>query len=141
MRRPLPPQLEDDELLVHGKGRRHRLLPVPVELATWIRAHRPPLGDAETPLFPNPKTGGRWSEAAANRVWQAMETATGLPHAKPNECLRHCFGTRRAAEMLRAGSGREDVTRLIMEFMGHSSVESSRRYVKLASESLREVLG
>ncbi len=130
-----------DELLVQGKGKKHRLLPVPVEVASWVREHRPAIAPAETPLFPNPVTGGRWRDASANRCWKAMEKATGLAHRKPNESLRHCFGTRRAEILLRDGKGREDVSRLLMEFMGHTSIESSRRYVKLASESLRGVLG
>ena len=83
-----------DELLVHGKGRKHRLLPVPIAVSDWVRAHSPEIGPAETPLFPNPATMGRWTDASANRCWKAMEKDTGLAHRKPNESLRHCFGTR-----------------------------------------------
>jgi integrase len=69
---------------------------------------------------------------------QAM-TAAGFK-TKPNEALRHCFGTRAAERLLREGRPQTDVIRLVMDMMGHTTTESSRRYVKLATESLRLVL-
>ena len=57
---------------------------------------------------------------------------------RPNEALRHCYGTRAAALMLRDGYGAQDATRIIMGIMGHNSAETSARYVKLASETLRK---
>jgi integrase len=57
----------------------------------------------------------------------------------PNEALRHCFGTRKAEQMLMAGHSAGDVMRMVMEVMGHTSAESSRRYVLLATEALRKI--
>ena len=52
--------------------------------------------------------------------------AIGREHAwVPNEALRHCFGTRKAEQMLMAGHSADDVMRMVTEVMGHTSVESS----------------
>jgi integrase len=65
--------------------------------------------------------------------------AIGKPDAwAPNEALRHCYGTRTAERLLKDGNRQHDAMRLIMTIMGHTSVETSRRYVQLATESLRE---
>ncbi|TMA33478.1 MAG: hypothetical protein E6J87_10040 [Deltaproteobacteria bacterium] len=68
----------------------------------------------------------------------AMEVA-GFK-TRPNEALRHCFGTRAAARLLREGRREGDVIRLVMQIMGHTTTESSKRYVKLATDSLRLAL-
>jgi hypothetical protein len=55
---------------------------------------------------------------------------------KPNEALRHCFGTRSAERSLRDGAGNTDAIRQEMAIMGHTSNETSSRQVHLGSESL-----
>lgn len=107
-----------DEISIKGKGKRFRVLPVPTELAAWVRAYTPPLAEAGTPLFVNPKTGGPWSQSSLVRVWRAMEKRLGLPHVKPNEALRHCFGTRTAERLIREGMTRE---RAVAELTGEIS--------------------
>lgn len=126
-----------DEVSIRGKGRRFRVLPVPAELAVWVRANTPPLAEAGTPLFVNPKTGGPWSQSSLLRVWRAMERRLGLPHVKPNEALRHCFGTRTAERLILGGMSRDAAQRAVMDVMGHTSKVSSDRYVKLAAETMR----
>lgn len=68
----------------------------------------------------------------------AMEAA-GFT-TRPNEALRHCFGTHAAARLLKEGRGEGDAIRLVMSMMGHTGAESSRRYVKLAASTLRPIL-
>jgi integrase/recombinase XerC len=128
----------DDELLVRGKGGRNRLLPLEPEVAAWVRAHRPvgALTEVGVPLFPNPRTGRAWgADARRMQMHAAMEMA-GFK-TKPNEALRHCFGTRTANKLLREGRGQSDAIRMVMQIMGHTTTESSRRYVKLATDTLR----
>ncbi len=60
-----------DEWLIRGKGGRDRLLPVPTELARWVREHRPALTPAllqepccsstrwQRPARTQPRDGGR----------------------------------------------------------------------------------
>lgn len=133
-----------DELVVRGKGRTFRVLPVPAELATWVRTHRPALDEAGTPLFVNPATNGRWSQSAIIRTWRAMERALGLDpkrdHIKPNEALRHTFGTRTVERLMRDGMTRDEAQAAVMRIMGHTSRATSDRYVKLAAETMRSTL-
>lgn len=129
-----------DEIVIRGKGRTFRVLPVPAELADWVRAHRPALGEAGTPLFVNSKTGERWKPKAIERRWAAMEKALGLPHVKANEALRHTFGTRSVERLMADGMSREEAQAAIMRVMGHVSKATSDRYVKLAAETLRTTI-
>lgn len=129
-----------DELSIRGKGKRFRRLPVPAELSAWLRLHTPPLAEAGTPLFLNPKTGAAWSTSSLIRTWRAMERELGLPHIKPNEALRHCFGTRTAERLIRDGMSRSEAQGAVMRVMGHTSLKTSDRYVKLAAGTLRGVI-
>lgn len=126
-----------DEIVIRGKGRTFRVLPVPAELAAWVRAHRPPLGEAGTPLFVNSETGGRWKPKAIERRWKAMEKALGLRHVKANEALRHTFGTRSVERLMLDGMSRDEAQAAVMRIMGHVSKATSDRYVKLAAETMR----
>jgi integrase len=128
-----------DELVVRGKGRRFRVVPVHDELAQWVREYRPPLGEAGVPLFPNPETGREWSESAVLRAYTGACKRLGK-RWRPNEALRHCFGTRAAERLMGEGFTMADAARQIMIVMGHTSVATSNRYVQMASESLRGVL-
>lgn len=137
-----------DTWRIRAKGGMDRLLPVPVELARWVRrAHgEGRLSVAGVPLYPNPRAcptrnpDSRWSPAARRRVMLTAMKAIDRPGAwVPNEALRHCFGTRKAEQLLMSGHSAGDVMRMVMEVLGHTSVESSRRYVQLAVETLREI--
>lgn len=136
---------ESDSWHIRAKGGRDRLLPVPSELAQWVRAHHrigPSL--AGTPLFTNPDsyggTGdGRWTKSARRRAMLKAMQEIGKPGAwSPNEALRHCYGTRTAERLLRDGNRQHDAMRLIMTIMWHTSAETSGRYIQLATECLRE---
>lgn len=132
---------EADELFVRGKGGRNRILPVDIDVADWVRAHRPVggLAEAGVPLFPNPRTGRAWAVEARRVVMHEAMDAAGFK-TRPNEALRHCFGTRAAARLLREGRGEGDAIRIVMQIMGHTTTESSKRYVKLATTTLRSAL-
>jgi len=129
---------EADELFVRGKGGRNRLLPVETSVAKWVRAHRPVgrLTEAGEPLFPNPKTGIAWTPKARRVVMQKAMEAAGFK-TRPNEALRHCFGTRTAARLMQESRGEVDAIRIIMHAMGHTTTASSNRYIKLATSTLR----
>jgi len=130
---------ERDELWVRGKGRRARLLPVHRELARWVREYRPQLAAAGEPLFPNPVTGVAWSDSSVLRCYNAACKRVGA-RWKPNEALRHCFGTRAAERLMGDGFTMADAARQIMLVRGHTSVATSNRYVQMAAGSLRGVL-
>ncbi len=138
-----------DSWFIRGKGGLNRLVPVPVELALWVREHHQPgLREVGLPLFTNPDSYGqgsdnaRWKESARrNAMLKAMEDI-GKPKAwRPNEALRHCFGTRTAERLLREGNGEHDAIRMVMTIMGHTSAATSSRYVRLAVDVLRGAFG
>lgn len=129
-----------DELSIKAKGRRFRVLPVPADLAVWVREYRPALAEAGASLFLNPHTRQPWSQSSLIRVWRSMEARLGLPHVKPNEALRHCFGTRTAERLIAEGRSRDEAQAAVMAVMGHVSKATSDRYVKLAAELLRGVI-
>ncbi len=128
-----------DVLTVHGKGRRVRYLPADGEVARWIhdQVEPPPhLRDAAMParpLFPNPDASNpskRWTPASARRVMLEAMRATGLKF-KPNEALRHAFGTGAANRGI-------DIER-VGHYLGHTDPRTTRRYAKLAGEGLVDV--
>ncbi len=65
--------------------------------------------------------------------------ASGVKH-RPNELLRHAFGTDAANRLLAEGNSPADVSRLIMAIMGHTEVKTSARYVRLATEGLERIV-
>ncbi len=71
------------------------------------------------------------------REWRAMERNLKLPHVKPNEALRHTFGTRTVERLMGEGMSREQAQAAVMRIMGHTSKATSDRYVKLAAETMR----
>ncbi len=137
-----------DSWFIRAKAGHNRLVPVPTELARWVREHhRPGPCEAGTPLFTNPESigprsdAGRWSPSARRRVMLSAMKQIGRPNAwRPNEALRHCFGTRTAERLLSEGQGEHDAIRMVMSIMGHTSDSTSRRYVQLAVEVLREAI-
>ena len=142
------PTDDSDEWLIRGKGGRDRLLPVPRELALWVREYRPRLAASGTMLFINPlaevgaNPAQRWMQDARRLVFHAAAKAIGCEGKwKPNEALRHCFGTRTAERLLRDGATNVDAIRMVMSIMGHTSSATSARYVRLGAASLRGALG
>ena len=129
-----------------SKSNRYRLLPVPKTLAAWVREFRPVgnLHDADAepvPLFDNPngQDGWRWTRSADRRVLLAAMKVCGVKH-KPNELLRHAFGTDAANRLLAEGYSGSDVSRLIMAMMGHTEVKTSGRYLRIATEGLERIV-
>lgn len=113
-----------------GKPKR---LPVSQELADWIERHVDPAGRfSRKPLFPNPRTGRIWPHKALQRVWAAALEAADLPHVSLYEGTKHTMAT----DAIRRGVPERHLQR----FLGHASVQSTRRYARLADNALIEVL-
>lgn len=129
-----------------SKSNRYRLLPVPAPVSAWVRSfcsvtNLHDAGAVPVPLFANPDglDDGRWRREAEHRVLKRAMRVCGVNH-KPNELLRHAFGTDVANRLLGEGSGEADVSRLIMAIMGHTEVKTSARYVRLATEGLERIV-
>ncbi len=113
-----------------GKPKR---LPLDPDLATWIKRHVDRSGRLrQSPLFPNPRTGKPWAHKALQRVWKQALEKVGLPYISLYEGTKHTFAT----DAIRRGVPE----RALQRFLGHASVQSTRRYARLADNALIEVL-
>ena len=129
-----------------SKSNRYRLLPAPAPVSAWVREHQQVSNLRATdspavPLFGNPNglEDGRWSGSSERRVLLRAMRECAVKH-KPNELLRHAFGTNAANKLLAEGYSGADVSRLIMAMMGHTEVKTSARYIRLATEGLERIV-
>ena len=122
-----------DTLVVLGKGRKQRTVPVlPVVRAAmteYVAACPHPLR-AEDPLFVG-KRGGPLNPAVAQRQMRHLRALLGLPETATPHALRHSFAT----HLL--GSGAD--LRVIQELLGHASLSTTQRYTAVDTEKLLSV--
>ena len=127
--------LANRELLIHGKGRKERLVFISndevlavVEAWLGVRGELRPAGDA---LFVN-RYGGRLSIYGIEDVFAGILKAAGVKeHATPHY-LRHSFATK----LLANGANVRDV----QDLLGHSSIMTTQIYTEVSAERKRYVL-
>ncbi len=108
-------------------------LPMPEVLLKWIEQNVDPAGRfSRQPLFPNSRTGRPWAHKALQRIWNEAVRSVGLPHISLYEGTKHSMAT----NAMRRGVSE----RALQRFLGHASVQSTRRYARLADNALLEVL-
>ncbi len=119
-----------DMLMVLGKGRKERLLPVlpavRAAVADYLEAC-PYALDKDGPLFVGAR-GGPLSPRLVQRRMEALRGILGLPQSATPHALRHSFATH-----LLAGGG--DL-RAIQELLGHASLSTTQRYTAVDTERL-----
>lgn len=109
------------QLLVHGKGRRERIVPICAPLVAIVEAHLEERGGLPGPLFTG-RTGERMSVTCLTRMFSRLLREAGLqglgltPHQ-----LRHAFATK----LVREGA---DVA-TIAELMGHNNISTTSVYL------------
>jgi integrase len=113
------------------KTRRWRSLPVPEALEEWLEAgcDRADLG---APLFPNPRTGLRWSHGAAHETWMKATEAIGIE-------IGFYEGTKHSRATGWLADGVDE--RIIQEALGHSDITSTHKYARLKKGALVELIG
>lgn len=109
--------LDGDMLTVIGKGGRARLIPLPSDLARRILAHPPGY------IFPGRFTG----HVCPDHVGRILSRLLGP--GLTGHTLRHRYATR-------CYSGTRDILAL-QELLGHSSPETTKRYVRVGMDALR----
>ncbi|MFT4029653.1 MAG: site-specific integrase [Protaetiibacter sp.] len=107
-------------LVVHGKGRRDRVLPLTPDLLGAIRAR----GDGW--LFPGRVDGHVSAE------WVSKRGSSLLPPGVSMHMLRHRFATR-AYEI-----DRDVLT--VQQLLGHASPATTQRYVRVSSDRMRALV-
>jgi integrase/recombinase XerC len=124
-------------LLVRGKGRKERLVPLgsiaSVAIAEYVKAF-PGKDGAKGPsngvIFVN-KLGGRLSARSVRRKLDKYLVMAGIPvHCSPHT-LRHSFAT----HMLNRGAD----LRSVQELLGHKSISTTQIYTHLTTERLKAV--
>ncbi|UOK72632.1 tyrosine recombinase XerC [Ancylobacter polymorphus] len=130
MRRDMPEPGRGDQIVVHGKGGKTRMVPVlrPVIEAVDAYARACPYElEPTAPLFRGAK-GGPLSPRIVQLAVERMRGALGLPDSATPHALRHSFAT----HLL----GRGGDLRSIQELLGHASLSTTQIYAAVDTETL-----
>jgi integrase/recombinase XerC len=134
----------DDAVLVRGKGRKERLVPLGDEAAASLKAYLP-LREAKLlaagkgtlvasgPLMMNLRMRGdcRLTTRSVGRIVKAIALSRGLAADVHPHTLRHAFGT----HMLEEGAD----LRAIQEMLGHERLSTTQRYTQLTVGQVQKV--
>jgi integrase/recombinase XerC len=122
--------MPDETLLVTGKGRKQRMIPVlPVvreALESYVAACPYALTE-DGPLFVGAR-GGRLNASIAQKRMRDLRPLMGLPDTATPHALRHSFAT----HLLADGSD----LRAIQDLLGHASLSSTQLYTDLDPEQM-----
>jgi integrase/recombinase XerC len=134
----------NDAILVRGKGRKERYVPLGDAAAEAIRSYLP---DRESklksagkgalvtigPLLINQTARGaaRLTTRSVGRIVKAIAVGRGLPADVHPHTLRHAFGT----HMLEDGAD----LRAIQELLGHERLSTTQRYTQLTVTQVQQV--
>ncbi|HEY4380825.1 MAG TPA: tyrosine-type recombinase/integrase [Acidobacteriaceae bacterium] len=137
-------QWKNDAILVKGKGRKQRYVPLGDEAALAMRAYLPlrearlraagKLGlIADGPLVTNLQMRGstRLTTRSVGRLVKRIALSRGLPADVHPHTLRHAFGT----HMLEEGAD----LRAIQEMLGHERLSTTQRYTQLTATQVQRV--
>jgi integrase/recombinase XerC len=137
-------QWGNDAILVRGKGKKERYVPLGAEAAVALRVLLPEraakLNAAgkgalveEGPLVTNLRMRGdcRLTTRSVGRIVKAIALSRGLPADVHPHTLRHAFGT----HMLEEGAD----LRAIQEMLGHERLSTTQRYTQLTVGQVQRV--
>jgi integrase/recombinase XerC len=135
---------KDDAVLVRGKGRKERLVPLGDVAAAALRVYLPQRAEKLTaagkgallhdgPLITNLRMRGdcRLTTRSVGRIVKAIALSRGLPADVHPHTLRHAFGT----HMLEEGAD----LRAIQEMLGHERLSTTQRYTQLTVGQVQHV--
>jgi integrase/recombinase XerC len=134
----------DDAVLVRGKGKKERLVPLGDEAAAALRIYLP-LREGKLmaagkgglvhdgPLLMNLRMRGdcRLTTRSVGRIVKAIALSRGLAADVHPHTLRHAFGT----HMLEEGAD----LRAIQEMLGHERLSTTQRYTQLTVGQVQRV--
>lgn len=128
--------LENRQLSIIGKGSKLRIQPYPEQLShplwQWINLHRPPL-DVPWLFFSATSRGGVRGAITIQGIRDVLRRRAedaALDWIPPHG-YRHGF----AVDMLRNGAS----TKLVQALLGHASIETTERYLKLSPDLVQEM--
>jgi integrase/recombinase XerC len=134
----------NEAILVRGKGRKERYVPLGDAAAQALRAYLPlrearlsqaghGAGKQSSALLLNARLRGdaRLTTRSVGRIVKRIALAHGLPADVHPHTLRHAFGT----HMLEEGAD----LRAIQELLGHERLSTTQRYTQLTVGQIAEV--
>lgn len=131
--------LEEGFLLVRGKGRKERIVPLGgfarQALAVYLEKSRPLLlaadkeRDKTSALFLN-RFGGRLSDRSIRRLVDSYSRKAGQSAGLSPHVLRHSFAT----HLLNGGAD----LRAVQEMLGHASLSSTQIYTHVTKDELKK---
>jgi len=127
-----------EELRVHGKGGKERVVPIGEQawraLNAYLERGRPLLARERQPeeraVFLS-KSGRRLGTADLRRRLRAWTRRAGIQAGTTPHTLRHSFAT----HLLEGGAD----LRTIQELLGHSTISTTQTYTRVESRRLRKV--
>jgi integrase/recombinase XerC len=119
--------LEERWIRVRGKGDKERLVPMGRYAVQALLAWKEEIGASAGPLFPG-QGSGRMTVRTAHRVVTKLAQSVGLSGVTPH-VLRHSFAT----HMLEHGAN----LRVLQELLGHESLVTTQRYLKITTDQLK----
>ena len=125
--------LDEAVVLVRGKGKKERLVPVGRKAVEALRAYLPlrmGLGSDETGVFLNAR-GGRLTDRSVRRIVINYARKLALSGKVSPHTIRHTFAT----HLLHGGAD----LRVIQELLGHSSLSTTQKYTHLDIARLMDV--
>lgn len=120
--------IEERWLRVKGKGEKERLVPMGRHAQKALRDWQVFLGKLSGPLFPGDGCE-RIAVRTVHRVVSRAAKRVGLAGVSPH-MLRHSFAT----HMLEGGAS----LRVLQELLGHQSLVTTQRYLKISYEQLKK---
>jgi integrase/recombinase XerC len=135
---------KNDAILVKGKGRKQRYVPLGDEAALAMRAYLPQRETrlraagklallTDGPLVTNLRMRGsaRLTTRSVGRIVKRIALSRGLASDVHPHTLRHAFGT----HMLEEGAD----LRAIQEMLGHERLSTTQRYTQLTANQVQRV--
>jgi integrase/recombinase XerC len=130
-------QWANEVVLVRGKGKKQRYVPLAGAAAEAVRAYlevrRTVVAEMRAntaKLFIN-RRGGPLTTRSVGRIVKQIAVAKGLPPDVHPHTLRHAFGT----HMLTEGAD----LRAIQELLGHERLSTTQKYTQLSVQHITEV--
>ena len=124
---------DDNFVKLQGKGSKQRIVPIGSELKETLKSYlkiRKEFDNNETLLFIS-KNKKKLDRAAVYRVIKKTALISGINSSVHPHTFRHSAAT----HMLEAGCD----LRTLQEFLGHTSVSTTKIYTKLTKEFLVEI--
>jgi integrase/recombinase XerD len=125
-------RLSEARILVHGKGNKERLMPLPPEtlqiLDNYLRLERPLTNSPQLFLSLKGRHRGRpMTPAGLRSLFRHHRLISRVPGANPHR-FRHTFGS----DMVRAGVSLP----VLMQLMGHSEIDTTMLYVQISRQDV-----